>query len=301
MTAYRPMLATAWPQAFDDAGWIFEVKWDGYRCLISTERERNRLASRRGIELGDRFPEVAALDLAPGWVLDGEVVVFDDAGRSDFSLLQAGRPASFVLFDVLETPSGAVTEAPVEERLGLIEMLDLPASVVRSQVIPGEGRALFAAADARGLEGVVGKRLGSRYQPGRRSPDWRKVAARRRMRAAVGGWLPGEGGRVSTFGSLLVGLWEGEVLRWVGAVGSGFADGQLRPIAAALREIERPDPPFGAVREIPSGARWVEPGIVVEIEYKEWTRDGRLRAPVFKGIQPAGMHPSWEEEGPGRG
>jgi bifunctional non-homologous end joining protein LigD len=300
VTAYRPMLASAWPAPFDDPGWVFEVKWDGYRCLMSTDDGLHRLTSRRGIELGERFPEVAALDLAPGWILDGEVVVFDETGRSDFSLLQGGRPASYVVFDVLESPAGTVTGAPLEERLALLESLELPGTVVRSQVIPGEGRALFAAADARGLEGIVGKRLGSRYLAGRRTPDWRKVAARRRMRAAVGGWLPGVGGRGSTFGSLLVGLWEGGRLHWVGAVGSGFTDGQLGPIAEALRALERPDPPFASVSGIPAGARWAEPGIVVEIEYKEWTRDGRLRAPVFKGVEPAGSFPSWEEEGPER-
>lgn len=298
MTAYRPMLAAAWPAPFDDPGWLFEVKWDGYRCLISTATGRHRLASRRGIELGDRFPEVAALDLAPDWILDGEVAVFDESGRSDFSLLQAGRPAFFVVFDVLQTPTGAVIDAPLEARLEVLDGLELPAGVVRSQVIPAEGKALFAAAEERGLEGVVAKRLGSPYRPGRRSPDWRKVAARRRMRAAVGGWLPGEGSRGYTFGSLLVGLWEGDRLRWVGAVGSGFSDGQLRPIHEALQALERPDPAFGSVSGIPAGARWVEPGIVVEIEYKEWTRDGRLRAPVFKGVEPAGSFPSWEEEGP---
>lgn len=299
MSAYRPMLASAWPAAFDDPGWVFEVKWDGYRCLMSTGVGLHRLTSRRGIDLGARFPEVAALELAPGWVLDGEVVVFDETGRSDFSLLQAGRPASYVVFDVLESPAGPVTGAPLEERRAVLESLELAGAVIRSQVIPAEGRALFAAVDARGLEGIVGKRLGSRYLPGRRTADWRKVAARRRMRAAVGGWLPGDGGRGSTFGSLLVGLWEDDRLRWVGAVGSGFNDGQLRPIAEALWALERPDPPFAEVAGIPAGARWVEPGVVVEIEYKEWTRDGRLRAPVFKGVEPAGSFPSWEEEGPG--
>lgn len=291
------MLATAWPAPFDDPGWVFEVKWDGYRCLLDTGSPR-RMTSRRGLDLGSRFPAVAALDLPPGWVLDGEVVVFDDTGRSDFSLLQAGRPASYVVFDALEAPGQVLVDTPLEGRLEILAGVELPPTVVRSQVIPTRGTALYSAAVERGLEGVVAKRLGSRYQPGRRSPDWRKVAARRRMRAAVGGWLPGEGGRGGSFGSLLVGLWDGDALRWVGAVGSGFSEHELGPISGALHELERPDPPFADAGSVPAGARWCEPGVVIQVEYKEWTRDGRLRAPVFKGIEAAGQRPQWEEEGP---
>lgn len=292
------MLATSWPEPFDDPRWLFEVKWDGFRCIAESGSDSLRLSSRRGLDLGGRFPHVAALQLPPGLVLDGEIVVFDDEGRADFSLLQAGRPASFVVFDVLASERGPLIGAPIEERLAVLAGLDLPSTVVRSEPIPTEGRALYGAAVERGLEGIVAKRFGSTYQPGRRSPDWRKVAARRRMRAVVGGWLPGEGGRRWSFGSLLVGLWDGEELRWVGAVGSGYSDVQLRPITAALHEIERQDPPFVNTGDIPSGARWVEPTIVVEIEFKEWTREERLRAPVFKGVAPSGTPARWDEEGP---
>lgn len=292
------MLATPWPKIFDDPDWWFEIKWDGYRCIARGAEDGNRLQSRRGLDLAGRFPEIAALDLPPGWVLDGEVVAFDDSGRPDFSLLQAGHPTIYIAFDLLAGPDGPLIQLPVEERWSLLEALALPKGVVVDSPTRGDGGALYSAVESRGLEGVVAKRAGSRYWPGRRSPDWRKVSARHRMRAMVGGWLPGDGGRRSTFGSLLVGLWDGDRLRWVGAVGSGFDDATLRELSEALIMIERPSPPFSAVEGIPRGARWVEPLICVEVEYKEWTRDLRLRAPVFKGLEVGGAPARWEDEGP---
>lgn len=292
------MLATPWPDAFDDADWWFEVKWDGYRCLAVVDG-RTRLRSRRGLDLGERFPEVAALELPAGWVFDGEIVALDDEGRPDFSLLQAGRPTNYVVFDVLESPDGPLVDLPLEKRQESLRSLELPASVVVPEPIKAEGKALFGVASQRGLEGIVAKRSTSRYQPGRRSPDWRKITARRRMRAVVGGWMPGDGGRRSTFASLLVGLWDGDDLRWVGAVGSGFTDRVLSQITDHLGQIERPTSPFVNPQGILRGARWVEPRIVVNVEYKEWTRDMRLRAPVFKGVEAAGETARWEDEGPG--
>lgn len=296
---YLPMLATPWPVAFDDENWWFEVKWDGYRCVATAEAGRTSLRSRRGLDMGLRFPAIAALDLPAGWVLDGEVVALDEDGRSDFSLLQAGGAPTLVVFDVLATPDGPVISQPIEFRWDLLAACPLPSRVVTNPRVRGDGRIFSDAVEARGLEGIVAKRSGSIYQPGRRSRDWRKVAFRHRMRAVVGGWLPGEGGRSGSFGSLLVGLWDGSGLRWVGAVGSGFTDSILTEVRRALEAIERGTPPFYDTSLIPRGARWVEPGVVVEVEYKEWTRDHHLRAPVFKGvsdIDPATV--TWADEGP---
>lgn len=296
---YLPMLATSWAKAFDDPGWWFELKWDGYRCIAIGGEGQNRLTSRRGLDLSARFPEIAALDLPQRWVLDGEVVVLDPNGRPDFSLLQAGGVPSLVVFDVLARPGQELMDLPLEERRAQLEGLELEMPVVVPDPVRGDGIALYQAVVDQGLEGVVAKRAGSIYTPGRRSPDWRKIAARRNLRAVVGGWLPGEGGRSSTFGSLLVGLWDGDVLRWVGAVGSGFNDSQLRPISEALEGLERSTTPFVEPGAIPKEAHWVEPGIVVRVEFKEWTREGRLRAPVFKGVEPPGESALWAEEGPG--
>jgi bifunctional non-homologous end joining protein LigD len=148
----------------------------------------------------------------------------------------------------------------------------------------------------------VGKRLGSPYLTGRRSQDWRKVAVTRRLRAVVGGFLPGEGSRASSFGSILVGLHDDEGLRWIAAVGSGFDDATLRLFTEHLRQIERPTTPFHNQVVLPRPNRpvWVEPSIVVEVEYKEWTHDHHLRAPVYKGVEIADPETvTWAEEGPG--
>lgn len=294
------MLATPWPRPFDDDRWWFEVKWDGYRCLAAGEGRLARLRSRRGLDLADRFPEVAARPVPEGWILDGEIVVFADDGRPDFSLLQrGGRAATYVVFDVLATPAGAVWDRPLDERRALLGDVALDDRIVVSDVVEGAGTALYDAVVERGMEGIVGKRVDSVYTPGRRSPDWRKIAHRRSLRAVVGGWLPGEGGRSSSFGSLLVGLWDADRLRWIGAVGSGFGDAELAAVAGALGELERPTSPFAPDDALPAGARWVEPGIVAVVEFKEWTADGRLRAPVFKGVAPIPPRDvTWEAEGP---
>ena len=301
-----PMLATSWPAAFDDVGWWFEVKWDGYRIIVSTADGGLRTRSRGGLELLDRFPTIGELSLPRGVVLDGEVVAFDDLGRPSFGLLQqrtgpgvTDRGVSLVVFDVLFAGEW-VMDAPYEERRRLLADLDLDERIVSSDPVPTEGIALMEAVRDQGLEGIVAKRRGSPYRPSRRSPDWRKIAVRRSLRAVVGGYTTGTGSRSSTFGSLLVGLWEGTGLRWIGAVGSGFDQAALEAFSAALKELEVERSPFDAPVEVPGGARWVTPGLVVGVEYKEWTRDGRLRAPVFKGIDVTPPDDvTWEAEGPG--
>lgn len=292
------MLATAWGEAFDDPDWWFEVKWDGYRCIARRHGAGSMLRSRRGLDMAQRFPEVAAVSLPPGWTFDGEVVAFDDDGRPRFSLIQMGRPATYVVFDVLHSPHGPLVQAPFEERRQQLASLELPPEIVVDRPIRQDGRALYQAVLERGMEGIVAKRAGSPYQPGKRSPDWRKVAARHRLRAVVGGWLPGDGGRRATFGSVLIGLWDGDRLRWTGAVGSGFDDDTLRRLGEILSGIERDTPPFADTAGIPRYARWVEPVVTIAVEYKEWTHDLRLRAPVFKGVEIDGEPPTWEAEGP---
>ncbi|HEY6627848.1 MAG TPA: DNA ligase [Acidimicrobiia bacterium] len=309
---FEPMLATRWPAAFDDPGWWFEVKWDGYRAIVSAEGGRVKARSRRGLDLIGPFPELAGLPIPDGVALDGEVVAFDEDGRPSFSNLQqrtgfggkgtrADVGVNLVVFDVLFAGEPIIGE-PYEERRAQLERLALPAPIVVPEPLPEHGLSLFAAAEGQGLEGIVAKRAGSPYLPGRRSPDWRKVAIRRRLRAVVGGYVPGERSRASTFGSILVGLNDDQGLRWIAAVGSGFDDQALDAFSRALRELERPTKPFYNEVLVPNPRPpvWVEPGIVVDVEFKEWTHDLHLRAPVYKGIEIADPDSvTWAEEGPG--
>jgi bifunctional non-homologous end joining protein LigD len=304
------MLASRREEPFDDEGWWFEVKWDGYRAVVGAEQGQVRARSRRGLDLSGPFPEVKSLELPDGVVLDGEIVAFDEHGAPSFSLLQrrtgfggSGTGArvgvNLVVFDVL-FHGADVTDLPYEERRELLDRLDLQAPIVVPEPTPGAGRSLFSAVRERGMEGIVAKRLGSRYHPGRRSDDWLKISVRHNLRAVVGGYLPGEGGRSATFGSILVGLYEPTGLRWIAAVGSGFNDVSLRAFHEALQQIERPTSPFTNDVVVPGGPPiWVEPAIVVNVEFKEWTLDDHLRAPVYKGIEIADPETvTWGEEGP---
>lgn len=304
------MLATPWPLPFDDEGWWFEVKWDGYRAVVGSSEGTIRARSRRGLDLLGPFPELAGLVIPDGVVVDGEITAFDEDGLPSFSLLQrrsgfaggatgADVGVNLVVFDVLFRGE-ELTSLPYEERRAILDDLDLASPIVVPEPTPTNGIGLYHAIEERGMEGVVGKRLGSPYQPGRRSSDWRKVSVRRKLRAVVGGYLPGEGGRSKTFGSLLVGLYEPAGLRWVAAVGSGFDETSLEAFRQALGQLERVDSPFINEVLVPNEPTWVEPGIVISVEYKEWTHDQHLRAPVYKGIEIADPETvTWEEEGPG--
>lgn len=307
---YEPMLASTRPDPFDDPSWWFEVKWDGYRAIVGSEDGRVRARSRRGLDLLGPFPELAGLDLPDGVVLDGEVVAFDPDGNPSFSLLQrrtgfggAGTGAkvgvNLVVFDVL-FHGADITSEPLEERRSVLDRLDLASPIIVPEPTPESGVGLYGAVRERGLEGIVAKRLGSSYHPGKRSTDWLKIQVRHRLRAVVGGYLPGEGGRSATFGSILVGLYEPMGLRWIGAVGSGFTDQTLEAFHGALTQMERDTSPFVNDVVVPGGAPvWVEPAIVVTVEYKEWTVDEHLRAPVFKGVDMVDPETvTWAEEGP---
>lgn len=303
------MLATRWAEPFDDPAWWFEVKWDGYRVIISKTGEELRARSRRGLDLTAPFPELLRLPIPEGVVVDGEIVAFDEEGRPSFSLLQrrtgfggadtkARVGVNLVVFDVLFTDED-VTGLPYEDRRRVLAGLALEAPILVPDPTPTHGIGLFDAVRAEGMEGIVAKRAGSTYQPGRRSGDWRKITVRRRVRAVVGGYLPGEGGRRATFGSVLVGLYTPDGLRWVGAVGSGFDESSLAAFRDALAQLERPTSPFVNEVVVDADPVWVEPGIVISVEYKDWTLDGHLRAPVYRGVEIADPETvTWEEEGP---
>ena len=312
---YEPMLAVPWKEPFDDPGWSFEVKWDGFRVLVESDGGRTVLRSRRGHDLSASFPELDGPGIPDRSVVDGEIVVLDEGGVPDFGALQtrhgaagatarrraASTPATIIAFDILHVSGHPVVELPLEERRELL-IEAVGHAFQLSDPVPEHGIALFRAAAARGLEGIVGKRAGSPYRPGRRSPDWRKIAHRLRIRAVVGGYTPGERGRSDTFGALQLGLFEGALLRYVGAVGTGFDDRSLREIKKALDAARRADSPFHEDPAVPRGTVFVEPALVALVEAKSWTRAGRLRAPSFTGFtdDPAAAV-TWEAEGPSPG
>jgi bifunctional non-homologous end joining protein LigD len=303
------MLASPWPEPFDDGQWVFELKWDGVRCIAGTGTNTVSLRSRRGNDMGERYPELTRLDLPAGLVLDGEIVALDDNGHPSFELLQ-GRmnrvqgtresviPITYVVFDLL-FEGEPLLDTPLERRVDRLASLELPPPLVRTDQFVASSSAIWDFVVVNDLEGIVAKRLGSRYLPGSRSPDWRKIGNFRQLRAVVGGYTQGTGGRGSSFGALLLGLWDVDRLRWIGAVGSGFNDRSLAAIRTALDEMTVPVCPFSPESELPKGSTWVQPQLVAMVRYKEWTLAGRVRAPSFLGFtdDPVGAV-TWEAEGP---
>jgi bifunctional non-homologous end joining protein LigD len=305
--AYEPMLATpgALPPASEDELWAYEFKWDGVRALARVEGGRLRLHARKGNEITARYPELRLLGEELGstqvW-LDGEIVALVD-GRPTFYALQhrihaegerairraaAETPITYLIFDVLHLDGRSCLDLPYSQRRELLEGLELAGpNWHTSPSYPGEGRAVAEAAREQRLEGVIAKRLTSRYMPGRRTTDWVKIAEIRPLEVIVGGWRPGEGKREDTLGSLMVGVPTSAGLRYVGQVGTGFTEEVLQALIKRLRAVERKTPPF--VNEVPreraKGAHWVEPALVGEVEFLNWTSDGRLRAPRWRGLR----------------
>lgn len=306
---YAPMLACPWDAPFDDPDWLFEVKWDGVRVIATVERPgiaddgRTVLRSRLGNDVTVAYPELAALwerVVARNAVLDGEVVATDASGRPSFQLLQrrmhlregpaierARRqtPVTLMVFDLLAVDGEPLVDRPLSERLERLDEVFVPGRAAqRSQTFPGEGVALYEAATARGLEGIVGKRASSRYKPGKRSRDWRKIKIRRQADVVIGGWMPGEGGRAGRLGALLAGAYDDGRLRYVGRVGTGFDEATLQMLAERLAELATGGSPFSDAPRLP-GAHWVRQDLVCRVEYAELTDDTRLRAPAYKGLR----------------
>jgi bifunctional non-homologous end joining protein LigD len=300
----RPMLAVAGAMPPDDGRWAYEVKWDGVRTLVAVAEGRLTLTSRNGNDVTASYPELAGLAsqlTGRSLLLDGEIVALDANGRSDFGLLQGrmhvGRPSTallqatpvqLVLFDVLHLDGRSLLDAPYADRREILNGLGLTGphwSV--PPAFDGDGDALLAATKQQGLEGLVAKRRDARYLPGRRSDGWRKVKHVRRTSAVVAGWKPGEGGRAGLLGSLLLGVQGPDGLEYAGHVGTGFTAATLDLLTDLLGPLQRPDPPFATAptRADSKDAVWVEPLLVAEVDYTEWTRDGRLRHPSYKGLR----------------
>jgi bifunctional non-homologous end joining protein LigD len=292
---YAPMLATLSDELPKGRSWLYEVKWDGYRAVCRLREGEVTLTSRSGNDLTARFDTVArALPRAvrtSDCVLDGEVCALDDQGRPSFALMQQGTGTLvYEVFDLLEVEGEPVVDRPfAERRERLAALLDRRSSAVRLSETFEDGKALLEAAKAQGLEGVVAKRADSRYHEGKRTGDWVKVKSRERQEFLICGYTRGEGRRARSFGALVLGVRRGDELVWVGNCGTGFDEAEIDRLLQKLRPLERPTAPFATEPKMPRVRRgdvaWVEPGLACEVEFVEWTRDGRLRAPAYKALR----------------
>lgn len=316
--ALEPMLAKpgALPHPEDDR-WGYEVKWDGIRALGFADRGAWLMQSRRLEDVTARYPELATIaeSLAErGAVLDGEVVALRDDGRPSFQLIQrrmgltdpavvqrrvGETPVDYIVFDLLHLDGASTRELPYAERRALLAELKLEGPRWRTpRHRVGGGSELLEAARRQGLEGVVAKRLDSPYRPGKRSGEWIKARVWRGQEFVIGGYIPGEGSRSGRVGSLLVGYYdrraselgrgERQRLIFAGGVGSGLKQSDIDLLTRELKQLQRPDSPFDVGEPRGPKARlavWCEPELLCEVNWTEWTDEGTLRQPAFKGMR----------------
>jgi bifunctional non-homologous end joining protein LigD len=283
------MKAVLTDERFSDPDWIYERKLDGIRCLATKAGGRVELRSRNDLSLNGRFPEIAtALEADPvgDVVLDGEVVAFEGEQTSFARLQQRGQrpaPVFFYVFDILRLDGEDVTREPLRERKALLRRALAFADPIRFTVHRnGDGEAFYAEACRKGWEGLIAKRADAPYTHGR-SRDWLKFKCSAEQELVIGGYTPPRGSRTD-LGALLLGYHDDGALRYAGKVGTGFTRATLADLAARLAPLRRDSSPFDdEVRE--RGATWVEPQLVAQVGFSEWTRDGRLRHPRFLGLR----------------
>ena len=289
---YLPMLAGTAPAPFSDDNWLFEIKWDGVRAIAAIGKTVS-LRSRNDTELAGQFPELGELTtLAPGTVLDGEIVVMS-GGKPDMQALmprlqesafRAGAaPVTYIVFDILRRGDEDLTTLPLTTRRKiLLSAVREGPHVIISAPVVGRGEDYYRAAVARGLEGVMAKRKDSPYEPGVRSRAWLKIRPDKRCDCVIAGYTPGQGGRGPAFGALLLGLYEHGKLVPVGKVGTGFSDRLLAELMAKFAPLVTEEPQLPATR---GRVVWLEPVLVCEVRYMEVTHDRKLRIPRFLRIR----------------
>jgi bifunctional non-homologous end joining protein LigD len=301
-----PMLARLSTMPADQSRWAFEVKWDGVRAIARCRAGRVQLLTRNGNDVSAAYPELQGLAAALGSreaILDGEIVAFDQRGRPSFQGLQermhlrsaaavrrraAADPVTYLIFDLLWLDGHSLMDMPYEQRRERLLELKLETERWRTPAHhagAGQGDALLAATREHELEGVVAKRLDSPYRPGRRDGSWLKIKNHQRQEVVIGGWTEGKGSRSGRFGALELGVYDdrGE-LRHAGKVGTGFDEHELDRLATLLAPLARTSSPFSG-RQPARGTHFVAPELVCEVEFSEWTRDGRLRQASYRGLR----------------
>ncbi len=286
-----PMLATLIEKPFDKEGWLFEIKWDGYRALAYKNAEIV-LLSRNQKSFNARFPSIVnALERVPGsFVLDGEIVILNKKGRSDFQLLQNYQRSKdlpyYYAFDILHLNGQDLRQKPLVERKKILKTLlrGRRISQIRfGDYIEKKGVAFFREAKKRGLEGIIAKKEDSIYQS-RRSKEWLKIKTGLRQEVVIGGFTKPKGTR-KYLGSLLVGIYRKNKLIYAGRVGGGFDEKQLSSLYSQLQKIVTSVCPFAHKLRPSTEVTWVKPALVCEVAFAEWTKEGIMRQPIFKGLR----------------
>lgn len=289
----KPMLATLTDKPFDDKNWIYEIKWDGYRAIAEVSGQSVKLYSRNGISFLPLYPAIAeALATKKlNAVLDGEIVVLDKSGKSDFQNLQqfdesTGSSLVYYVFDCLRVNGNDLTDLPLTERKKQLRKLIAGGkSIVRySDHVVEKGIAFFKEASKQNLEGLIAKRADSLYTTGMRSKDWLKVKHHNTEEAVIAGFTSPQGSR-SHFGALILAVRKKNGWQYIGHTGTGFTMKILADVYKKLQPYIRSSSPFNEKVKVNAGVTWVEPVLVCNVKFTEKTRDGMLRHPVFQGLR----------------
>ena len=287
----RPMLAELTEQPFSRPGWLFEIKWDGFRAIGEVRRDRVRLYSRNQVDFLEAFPPVVEDLKKIGFeaAFDGEIVAVDSEGKAQIHLLRNFRTTGkgnlvYYAFDLIYLEGHDLTGLPLSRRKELLKQVLPKLPHIRvSEAIADEGEALYAKATEAGLEGVIGKDASSPYQMGTRNRSWLKVKARTRQEFVIGGYTAPRG-EAMAFGALLVGVYEGKDLVFSGRVGTGFDEAERKRIKERLAPLAQPGSPFRDRPDVDTAPTWVSPQVVCQVNFIEWTEDNSLREPVYESI-----------------
>lgn len=287
----QPMLATLTDAPFDDPGWVFEMKWDGFRLVATIDKRSVTLYSRNGLIVSDNYKPIAkALEkIRHDCVIDGELVAFDAHGISRFQLLQNALRTTtnlhYCVFDLMALDGKDLRSLPLVERKERLQAI-LPKHplLIYSEHWPERGNKLFKEAEKRGLEGIMAKRAASKYLSGARTKDWLKIKTGKRQEAVIAGFTAPRRSR-PYFGALVLALRDGKAWRYIGHVGTGFSHATLEELHGRLSKLRTSSTPFAGRVKDEAVTTWVKPRLVAEVKFTEWTSAGEMRHPVFLGLR----------------
>jgi bifunctional non-homologous end joining protein LigD len=288
----KPMLATLVDKPFDRPGWIFELKWDGYRILSQVKNKAVRLYTRNNNTYNEMFPQlVRELKKCPyNAVFDGELVILDEEGISRFQLLQnymrtKEGTLAYYIFDILYLNGYDLHRLPLKKRLEILKKVIVPSDLIRlSDSIEEKGTALFEAAKKNKLEGIIAKSLDSPYQFDQRSLNWLKIKILHEQEAIICGFTKPRGGR-KHFGALILGIYKDKTLTYIGHTGGGFNDSGLKSLYTKLQPLITKTCPFKVKPKTNMPVSWVKPKLMCQVKFQEWTSDGSMRQPIFLGLR----------------
>lgn len=299
----KPMLATLVDKPFDEKGWLYEVKWDGYRTIAYVTNGEADLQSRNNKSFNEKFYPVfnSLLQWKINAVIDGEIIVVNEKGISNFSNLQNWRSESdgeliFYMFDILWKDGNDLTQLPLTKRKKILRSIKLSSSNIRlSQSFEAGATEFFEVAKQMGLEGIIAKKADSKYYPGQRSKEWLKIKTHKRHEVIIGGYTHNEESS-KPFSSLLVGIYENGKLRYTGKIGTGFSNKLQKEMMQQLKPLITKQSPFTTVPDINKPSRfrpnppkatatWLSPKLICEVSYAEMTNDGVMRHPSFEGMR----------------